>query len=90
MFSGLDPGDPRRWMRAVLVAVMFAAAACEGQLNPEWCATHTDDQDCINAGLVQVDASPSCKDVPCSDRTRWSATRIAAAASASSACPATR
>ena len=52
-------------MRAVLVAVMFAAAACEGQLNPEWCATHTDDQDCINAGLVQVDAAPSCKEVAC-------------------------
>lgn len=52
-------------MRAVLVAVLFAAAACEGQLNPEWCATHTDDQDCINAGLVQVDAAPSCKEVAC-------------------------
>jgi len=52
-------------MRAVLVAVLFAAAACEGQLNPEWCSTHPDDQDCINAGLVQVDAAPSCKEVAC-------------------------
>ena len=50
-------------MRALLVAALFAAAGCEGELNPEWCQQHTSDQDCINAGLVQVDASPSCKDV---------------------------
>jgi len=53
-------------MRLLLVAVLFAAAGCQGELNPEWCQQHTNDQDCINAGLVQVDASPSCKDVPCS------------------------
>lgn len=53
-------------MRVVLVlAVLSAAAGCEGQLNPEWCTTHQTDQDCINAGLVQVDAPPSCKEVAC-------------------------
>lgn len=52
-------------MRALAVALLFGAVACQGELNPEWCSQHTTDQDCINAGLVQVDASPSCTEVPC-------------------------
>lgn len=51
-----------------LLAVALVATGCDRQLNAEWCAQHRDDQDCINAGLVQVDAPPACPDTPCTDQ----------------------
>jgi hypothetical protein len=48
-----------------LVMLLVLAAGCDRQLNADWCSTHRDDQDCINAGLVQVDAHRSCTEEPC-------------------------
>lgn len=45
--------------------LLVLAAGCDSQLNAEWCSTHRDDQDCINAGLVQVDAPLPCPAQPC-------------------------
>jgi len=48
-----------------MLAVALLAAGCDKQLNAAWCADHRDDQDCINAGLVQVDASLPCPAQAC-------------------------
>jgi hypothetical protein len=50
-----------------LFAVALLAAGCDRQLNAEWCAQNRNDQDCINAGLVQVDAPPACPMTPCTE-----------------------
>lgn len=54
-------------MRApvMLLAAALCGAGCDSQLNAEWCNTHRDDQDCINAGLVQIDAPLPCPAQPC-------------------------
>jgi hypothetical protein len=48
-----------------LVMLLALVAGCDRQLNADWCSTHRDDQDCINAGLVQVDAPLPCPAQPC-------------------------
>ena len=48
-----------------LFAVAVLATGCDRQLNAEWCSQNRNDQDCINAGLVQVDAPPACPMTPC-------------------------
>jgi hypothetical protein len=47
------------------LAIALLAAGCDRQLNAEWCSQHREDQDCINAGLVQVDAPLPCPAQPC-------------------------
>jgi hypothetical protein len=43
---------------AFAFALALTAAGCERQLNPLYCATHPDDGDCQDAGLVVIDAPP--------------------------------
>lgn len=50
-----------------LVILLALAAGCDRELNAEWCSDHRDDQDCINAGLVQVDAPLPCPAQPCTE-----------------------
>ena len=47
--------------------MLALAAGCDRELNAEWCSDHRDDQDCINAGLVQVDAPLPCPAQPCTE-----------------------
>ena len=51
----------RIWLSGLVLA-----AGCGRQLNPDYCADHATDNDCISAGYVYVDAAAPCStDVEC-------------------------
>jgi hypothetical protein len=52
-------------MRIAWLLPALLAAGCDRQLNAEWCAQHREDQECINAGLVQIDAPKPCPEQAC-------------------------
>ena len=55
---------------SIWIAAALAAVGCGKQLNPEFCQDHPKDLDCLDAGLVSIDAPPPCRgDLDCAGMT---------------------